>query len=47
MVIFTCDRPDAPDKLLPTMPGNLTRYPQAGQRDFFAASLRFRPPTAP
>ncbi|MEV0067473.1 hypothetical protein [Amycolatopsis sp. NPDC050768] len=51
MVTFNSYRPDAPgigpDKLLPTMPGNLTRYLQADQRDFFATSLRSRPPTAP
>ncbi|MEW2503850.1 hypothetical protein AB0878_25635 [Amycolatopsis sp. NPDC047767] len=51
MVTFNSYRPDAPgigpDKLLPTMPGNLTRYLQPDQRDFFATSLRSRPPTAP
>ncbi|MEU4674526.1 hypothetical protein AB0F91_42860 [Amycolatopsis sp. NPDC023774] len=49
MVTFDSYRPDAPGigKLLPTMPGNLTRYLQADQRDFFATSLRSTPSKAP
>ncbi|WP_326836432.1 hypothetical protein VSH64_16215 [Amycolatopsis rhabdoformis] len=51
MVTFNSFRPDlpttAPTKLLPAMPGNLTRYLTADQRDFFATSLRVPPTTTP